>query len=375
MAEGLKISAYIEIPSSGYEGEEVGSNQETPTDPGAEGTWHEFNGTYFYRDSQVGNNANSTRVDVVISQQYLYEKAKGNHYKVTVKGYLKSIKRGDKRGTVTCCTTQNPSRTIEVFGVNGKSIFGPKVSNTSNADEVIFEGNAFLGENTYDLGPGEATPLDALSADYRNFTTGYWTGNIPSPYLDQMHMGLMFWNDLPKECDPPVLMGVTQTDDICENTVDVCLRYAPCSCEGMGLVLEYHYDGEDWSAAQAKGQTYRMEASNVGSNIICLNGLPPTNHTARPVHLYFRAKFIPLTSDMPETKWVEDMVTIMFILAPHETVPDISPEECSQLQRGDLIDKYQQEVCYNYSSCADMNVSNPNRDKDVENCKQVNGVA
>lgn len=372
MDSGLKIYGFIEIPSSGYQGEEVGSTNGTPATPGPEGQVNPFTSTYFYRDSQNGTNSRSTRVDVTIRQEYTYKQTTGNHYHIKVKGWLTSIVRGSKN-TTGGAIAQNPTRTIQVWGVNGQSVFGPTASSPAS-EGTIFSGNAFLGENEYDLGPGEKTDLKALSADYRSYTTGYWTGAIPSKYLDQMHMGLMFENTLPDECDPPKLISVTQADDICENEVEACLTFEPCSCEGMALYLEYHFNGESWEDAKAKGQVWQVNASHTSRNTICLQHLPPTNHTWSPVVLYWRAKYIPVATTMPETAFVEGNSQIIFILHPHETVPDISPQECAMLQRGDLIGKYEEEVCYNEFSCADMAVKNPSREKDVEECKKVNGV-
>lgn len=373
---GLKIYSYIEVPSSGYEGEEVGSDNSAPKDPGAEGELHEFSATYFYRDSNLlpnPSNNSSSRVDVSIAQVYSYKRTVGNHYQITVSGYLTKIARGGIQ-TSDGAITQNPGRTIQVWGVNGNSVWGPRNTYPNQAD-TYFEGRLFLGQKTYDLKPGETTPLDSLAADYRSYTTGFWNGrDIPSRFLDQMHMGLMFENTLPTECDPPKLLSVRQADDICENDVEACLTFEPCSCDGMGLRLEYMFTGDTWENANAKGQQMQIDAAYESTNTICLSHLPPTNHTSAPLRLYWRAKFVPVTSDMPETKWVEGSFNMMFILAPHETVPDISPQECMQLQRGDLIPKYEAETCYNDFSCADVVAPNA-METDIEKCKITNGVS
>lgn len=373
---GLKIYSYIEVPSSGYPGEEVDSDNSAPKDPGAEGEWHPFVATYYYRDSNllpVASNDSSSRVDVTIVQEYNYKKTLGNHYQITVRGYLTEIKRGDFR------TSAGPiqhlvGRTIQVWGVNGNSVWGP-TQTYPDEEKVYFSGRLSLGEKTYDLKPGKSTPLDSLAADYRSYTTGYWTGAIPSPFLDQMHMGLMFENTLPDKCDAPSLITVTQNDDICDNTVEACLTFDACSCDGMGLVVEYMFGGDTWEGAKAKGQSVQIDASYVSKNTICLSGLPPTNHTKTPTILYWRAKFVPVTSDMPETEWTTGNLNMIFILAPHETVPDINPQECMNLQRGTLIDKYEQEVCYNEYGCADITVNVNSTAEDTRSCEIINGVS
>lgn len=376
--EGLKIYAFTEIPSAGYPGEEVGSSVPSRINPGPEGQPNQFEAQYFYRDSQKADNNSSSRVDVTIRQEYTYNKLKNNRYSIKVKGYLTKIERG-KLQTSNGAILPNPGRTIQVWGVNKQNVFGPR-NTYPNQAEVIFSGNAYLGEISYELGPGGETALADLACVYRSYTTGYWTGdpnrfdNPASEYLDQMHMGLRFVNDLPKECDPPEMTRVTQSDDICENTVDVCMRFSPSSCEGMGLVVQYHFKGESWDTAVMKGQETQVNASDESSTTVCFYGLPPTNHTKNPTVFYWRAKYVPVTADMPETEWVEGQFNLMFILAPHETVPDIDENECSRLQRGDLIGKYEEETCYNDYSCADMTVRNPDREADVEECKKVNKV-
>lgn len=373
MDGSLKIYAYIEIPSAGYEGEEVGSSVPSQINPGPEGQPNQFEATYWYRDSQMANNNSSSRVDVTIRQEYTYNKLKNNRYSIKVKGYLTRIERG-RLQTSAGQIVPSPGRTIQVWGVNRQSVFGPR-DTSPNREEEIFSGNAYLGEIAYELGPGGETALADLAADYRSYTTSYWNGkDIPSEYLDQMHMGLRFVNDLPKECDPPTMISVTQADDICENTVEACVRFTPSSCEGMGLVFEYRLGNESWEDAKAKGRSMQVAASDTMSTTICLPDLPPTNHTKSPVILSWRAKYIPITADMPETGWTEGSFQIIFILAPHETVPDISQQECSMLQRGDLIGKYEEETCYNEYSCADMYVPNPNREADLEECKKINGL-
>lgn len=375
---GLKIYSYIEVPSSGYPGEGVDSSNDAPKDPGTEGEWHDFDATYWYHDCNLLKNPtdkSSTQVNVSITQEYMYKRTLGNHYQVTVRGWLTKIDR--------CCKNEEagivsprPGRTIQVWGVNGNSVWGPTETVTSNEGN-IFSGKLFLGQNTYDLKPGEKTPLDSLSADYRSYTTGYWApgGPIPSSFLDQMHMGLMFENTLPTECDPPKIVTITQEDDICENEVTACLIFAPCSCDGMGLRLEYMFPGDTWENAKAKGQYVEIPASYETSNRVCLYNLPPTNHTNNVLAMNWRAKFYPIESDMPETKWTTEQLEMMFILAPHETVPDISPEECLKLQRGDLIPKYETETCYNELSCADVTVQTDSRVTATQGCKIVNGVS
>lgn len=371
MAEGLKARGIVFQRSTGYPSEEYSNDFNVPADIELIGS---RTVTYSYRDSNtsdLGDNNNSTRVQATFKFEWNITQGSNNSFDIDVKCYLAGIVRNDKRGYVSA----NPGRRIWVYDGKGNLKWGPKDSNPATTG-TIYSGNLFVSEIKYTLKPETSSDASQMSVEYVNWTvTKGSPEDVNSPFVDHLMLGIQFVNEKPKECDPPVLMGVTQTDDICENTVEACLKFAPCSCEGMGLVLQYHFDGEDWGAAEAKGQTRQIDASNSSPNVICLQDLPPTNHTWAPVHLYWRAKYIPITSEMPETPWVSGSFEIIFILAPHETVPDISSEECAMLKRGDLIDKYQQEVCYNEFSCADMAVQNPSRDKDVEECKKINGVS
>lgn len=378
MQEGLQARGWINI-TGGYPGEERGvikgiSSSYVPVQP-----QQEIPITFYYRDSQTADNNNSTRVVVDIVERWDYEKLSNNRYQVTTEAWLTGIKRDDKRGNVPCCSVPWPSRTIQVFNADDKIVWGPKETNTSLV-ETLMSGRVYLGKKTYLLKPQTATSNAEMACHYFNYTTYYYDPN-KSPtdpnnakYLDDMVMGVQFYNGLPEECDPPAFIGATQADDICENTVEACVKFGPCSCEGMALVFEYHFNGDTWDGAKAKGQTWQGPASPTSTNTICLPNLPPTNHTNEPIIMYWRAKYIPDTAEMPETDWAYGNFQMMFILAPHETVPDISPQECSKLMRGDLIGKYQAETCYNEYSCADTTVNLNSRNEDIEECKKVNGV-
>lgn len=371
MAKGLKARGIVFQKSTGYPNEEYSNNFSVPTDIELVGGKPV---TYSYRDSNTsiqGDNNNSSKVDVTFKFDWNITEAANNSFDISIKCTLLSIVRNDIRGYVA----PTPIRRIRVRSGDGTSKLGPIDSNPALAG-TIYSGNLFISEISYHLDADSSSDSNQMSVEYTNWTFPLGSEDLEkSPFVDHLKLGIQFVNEKPKECDPPIMIGNTQADDICENNVDVCLKFGPCSCEGMALLLQYHYNGDDWSGAEAKGQERQIDASTAGTNIICLENQPPTNHTWSPVILSWRAKFVPVTSDMPETPWVEGNFPIMFILAPHETVPDISPQECAQLQRGDLIGKYESETCYNEFSCADMTVTNPSRNADAEECKKVNGVS
>lgn len=365
--EGLQVRGWVEITQGGYAGEEKGvSSGLTGSFTDAEDVG-ETTATYYYRDSnllegQLPNlNNSSSQVDVKMKTKWSAKKGSNNHIIVDTETFILSISRCCKRNNPPI--SYNPTRTINVSGTRG-NVLRDLVSSPAS-EGVIWSGNKSLGKNTYDIAPGKEVSPNELSATYLNYTTGFWSpGNpLPSQFVDEMKMGVQFKNNLPDECAPPALLQVEQTDDICENEVEACLIFAPCSCEGMGLHLEYRFDTESWEDAVGSGQVVEQNALNNANNVVCLQHLPPTNHTGSPVVFYWRVKYYPITSDMPETTVVNGNFEMIFILHPHETVPDITPQECAKLQRGDLIGKYEEETCYNEFSCADLPMINRERVK------------
>lgn len=357
MQDGLQARGWVQITQGGYQGEEkdaYGDLNSTFRDVPLEG---EATVTYTYRDSnflegQLSNlNDSSTRVNVQMKTTWKAEKGSNNIYNIHTETYILSITRDDKRNNPAI--SYNPTRTINVSGSVG-NVLANLVSSPANTG-TIWTGNKLVSKNDYSVKPGQEVSPNELSAIYLNYTTGRWHpgDKLPSQFVDEMRMGVQFKNNLPDKCDDPVLISITQTEDICENEVEVCFRFAPCSCEGMGFHFEYHYDGESWSDAKANGQIVDFPASAAAANSFCLQHIPPTNHTNKPVIIYWRAKYYPITADMPETEWTEGNFQVVFILHPHETVPDISPQECAMLERGELIGKYESETCYNEFNCAD----------------------
>lgn len=374
MADGLQARGWVEITQGGYYNEDRGVCIDGQCFQGATnsavnvpfkdvGETGEMTVTYNYRDSNYpGNdhvydlNKSSSRVDVTMKTTWQASKGSNNTYIVKSITSLIKLERCCKNESLGAIS-YNPTRTINLTGTLGNVI--KNLINSPANTGVFWSGNMKVSEDTYTIKPGEQVSPNQLTCVYLNYSTGRWSPGQPLPniHVDEMRMGVQFKNNLPDRCDPPALMSVTQTDDICENNVEACLRFAPCSCEGMGIRLEYRFDGESWEDAHGLGQYVEREASNIAPFNICLDKLPPTNHTAQPVILYWRAKYYPITATMPETEWTSGNFDMMFILAPHETVPDISPQECSYLERGELIGKYEQETCYNDTSCADMVVN------------------
>lgn len=362
MEEALQARGWVEIVYGGYNGEEKGAgNSLDPqfVDVPMQG---ELTVDYFYRDTNYAVNSptlnlnnSSSRVDVKMKTSWDATRGENNIYNIHTETYILSIARSDKRESLAPIA-YNPTRTINVSGTVG-TVLTNLISSPANTG-VIWSGNKLVSSNDYKVKPGQAVSPNELSAFYLNYTTGYWNppptpSNTPSPFVDGMRMGVQFKNNLPDRCDDPVLSSVTQTPDICENEIEACFSFAPCSCTGMGLRFEYHYDGESWEMAKGAGQIVDMPASSTSLNTFCLQHLPPTNHTNNPVIIYWRAKYYPITAEMPETDWATGDVDMVFILHPHETVPDISPQECSKLERGELIENYESETCYNEFSCAD----------------------
>lgn len=303
---------------------------------------------YIYSDSNKTLNSISTKVRVRVTDKWDMEVDDSNVMTVTVQTFIESATRYDKRG--------NPSGA-------GRSLYAFKPSEDSrgkefwSAKDTPISGSGSLGAtpspvvyNTFVLGPGEMSESSTIT--FRNVVAGrealMFGRNI---YTDAIRMGLRFKNGLPTDLPIPVFVGMTQTEDICENYVDADLEFELIKVNGAAIYLEWRYDGQDWANDRSvQVNVYRDTPIHVP-----ISQLAPTNHTYAPVHVYWRAKFVPVNSKLKESDWAYGDFEVIYVPAPHMTVPDISPAECSAIQKGELLDRYKNEQCYNPpAGCADQ---------------------
>lgn len=195
MATGLQFKENLSIISGGYAGEGVGSN-------GVTQDWTETSGdsgsstvTYYYHDSALTSDANSTLVEVTVTDTWTATKDADNTYHVTVRSVLNSIRR-------TVVGSPSPlSASIFVRRYAG----GPNIWTSGGCVDAAAAGSyatdVDLGTFTIDLPPGQET-ITHGSIYYRSNICGYDSETPPSIYVDEYWVGINFRNTLPPDYVP-----------------------------------------------------------------------------------------------------------------------------------------------------------------------------
>lgn len=348
------------ILCGGYPGEHTAADPaygnwvEVPEGHGSITTWYE------YADSNSMNNDNSSILRVYVTNEYDISYDDENNMVLNV---TTTADRMERRMNGNPHIGGTANRDVAIMAPDGSKRVLWRMNNLNIAVAgTINIGFTLPARTGIKLAPGESTNLGTF--EFWNIGTGYGTIGVCNVWADNFQMGLMFQNNMPTKLDPPVLLGVTQTPDICENFVDGVMTFQGPSMNGVKLHLEWGYDGQDVS-------TNVIELpGNKGVDInVLLSQLVPTNHTWNPININWRAKWMPTTAKVEESDWSQGSWQVMFILHPHETVPDISKQECNAISKGELLPRYESEVCYSEWSCADQ----PNiRDKLLEKMKQEN---
>lgn len=198
MAKKYQHRAQTEIISGGYVGEETGvipvdSTWHTTTDTTGSATH-----TYYYRDSNSGENANSSRVDVTIRDDWSVSIDNRNYMTVTVKSYITSITRGSIIGNP--CRTYSSTRHIRIYREAGGAVLAEFTNDPINTYHTISGSTITLAEYNFTLAPGEEASRGTVY--FSNYTTGYEHFPPPTPYADIMWVGMSFKNILPKDYRP-----------------------------------------------------------------------------------------------------------------------------------------------------------------------------
>lgn len=194
MAVGLQFKENLSIISGGYPGEGVGSDgviQDWTDTSGASGS-HTV--TYYYHDSTLQTDANSTIVRVTITDEWSAVKNNDNSYDVTVRSVINSITR-----TVI---GSPPVYTVSMFArryASGPNMWtsGGCVNASVNATHAT---NVDLGTFVIHLPPGQET-ITHGTVYFRSNTCGH-DGDGPGPYVDEFWMGINFRNILPPDYRP-----------------------------------------------------------------------------------------------------------------------------------------------------------------------------
>lgn len=194
MAVGLQFKENLSIISGGYPGEGVGSDGviQDWTDTSGDSGSHTV--TYYYHDSTLQTDANSTIVRVTITDEWSAVKNNDNSYDVTVRSVINSITR-----TVVGSPA---SYSVSMFArryAGGPNMWtsGGCVNAAANATHAT---NVDLGTFTIHLPPGQETVTHG-TVYFRSNTCGH-DGDGPGPYVDEFWMGINFRNILPPDYRP-----------------------------------------------------------------------------------------------------------------------------------------------------------------------------
>lgn len=192
MATGLQYKENLSIISGGYPNEGIGSNgvtqdwTETPGDSGTSVV------KYWYHDSALTSDANSTLVEVTITDTWTATKDPDNTYHVTVHSILNSIVRSVVGSPAPL------SASIFVRRYAG----GPNIWTSGGCVDAATSGSyatdVDLGTFTIDLPPGQETTTHG-TVYYRSNICGYDSETPPSIYVDEYWVGINFRNTLPPD--------------------------------------------------------------------------------------------------------------------------------------------------------------------------------
>lgn len=195
MAIGLQYKENLTLISGGYTGEGRGSNgviqdwTETPGDSGTSVV------KYWYHDSALTSDANSTLVEVTITDTWTATKDPDNTYHVTVHSILNSI----VRSVVGSPTPLSASIFVRRYAG------GPNIWTSGGCIDAAAAGSyatdVDLGTFTIDLPPGQETTTHG-TVYYRSNICGYDSETPPSIYVDEYWVGINFRNTLPPDYRP-----------------------------------------------------------------------------------------------------------------------------------------------------------------------------
>lgn len=194
MAKNYQWRRHFNLISGGYVGEEVGvipDDQSWQTTDNLSGS---VTAEYYYRDSDIGQNANSTRVVVTVKDDWTASISSRNRLTLNVTTTITSIRRDDSRGS----GGGGVNRNIYIRRYNGGPIIWSVSDPTTYTHQIA--SNINLGNYTITLEPGQ--DATGQSIYFRSVTNGYDNVPPPSAFVDEIAMGVQFKNILPADYRP-----------------------------------------------------------------------------------------------------------------------------------------------------------------------------
>lgn len=180
--------------SGGYPGEDVGVI-------GGDTQWHTTDATsgtaiaeYYYRDSDVAQDANSTRVVVTVQDTWTASIDGHNRLTINVTSVIARIRRDDSRGT----GGGGLARHIYIRRSESDPVIWSTLDPTTSVHEIAV--NISLGTYSFTIEPGQGASRSTVY--YRSTTNGYENVPIPNIYTDIFAIGVEFKNILPADYRP-----------------------------------------------------------------------------------------------------------------------------------------------------------------------------
>ena len=193
--EGLQYKEDLTLISGGYTGEDIGSDGliKNWTDVTEESGSNTI--SYHYRDSDSGNNNNSSRVVIRITDEWSVIKNEDRSFTVTVHSKIDSIVRDDIKGS-----PGSTARNIFIRRTKGSAVLWSKSSDPIATAHTIAT-NIDLGTSTFTLTPSTGTGVQG-TLYLRNNALNHDGDKTPSAYVDEFWVGINFRNNLPKDYRP-----------------------------------------------------------------------------------------------------------------------------------------------------------------------------
>lgn len=192
---GLQFKENLTVISGGYAGEEIGSTgitQDWTDVPALSGS---DTVTYYYRDSGNATNANSSRVDITVTETWSAVFNDDRSYTVTVRSVVDSIVRGHING--------NPGTSTRKIVIKDSASGSVKWSTESDAinNAHTLATNIDLGTTTFTLQPNSGS-VERSAIYLKSGFSSHFNDPVPSAYIDELWIGIGFRNTLPPDYRP-----------------------------------------------------------------------------------------------------------------------------------------------------------------------------
>lgn len=250
MAKSYQYWPTVEI-RGGYPGELKGSDPDYPSPITTTALSGEITASYFYLDSDAGNNNNSSQVNVQAVQSWTATIDELNNLDITINTSITGITRNNIKGVPN---SNGWTRTLRIGQYQG----GPVIKTISN-DPIntahTISGAIDLGEYKFSLAPGEDAARSAI------YIFNYAPEYSETQGIDHIYLGVRFINTLPKDYRPGMVWNGSNWMS-CNRSTGVCQIWNGTAWEEMrtldgGVGTEnppLSYNGSEWVNQSKIGQ-------------------------------------------------------------------------------------------------------------------------